>query len=180
MNNFTERGFTLLELIVVLIIVSLMSAVVGPSVAGSLSKMNLKTAAKKTAASLRYARSRAVAENTIYIARFDFEQNRLLIISGFDTPNKNKTGKNKTGKNKTDKNNIDEKNTEKSKRYVLPVGVRFKKGILAEDEVDSGLFDIVFSPGGSSSGGGVVLADERGKEYEIGVDFVTGAVHGAG
>lgn len=174
MNNFTERGFTLLELIVVLIIVSLMSAVVGPSVAGSLSKMNLKTAAKKTAASLRYARSRAVAENAIYIARFDFEQNRLLIISGFD-PNKNKTGKNKTGEN-----NIDEKNTEKSKRYVLPEGVRFKKGILAEDEVDSGLFDIVFSPGGSSSGGGVVLADERGKEYEIGVDFVTGTVHGAG
>ena len=170
MNNFTERGFTLLELIVVMIIVSLMSAVVGPSVAGSLSKMNLKTAAKKTAASLRYARSRAVAENTIYIARFDFEQNRLLIISGFDMPIKNKT----------DKNNIDEKNTEKSKRYVLPEGVRFKKGILAEDEVDSGLFDIVFSPGGSSSGGGVVLADERGKEYEIGVDFVTGTVHGTG
>jgi prepilin-type N-terminal cleavage/methylation domain-containing protein len=62
-------GFTLLELIVVLLIIGLMMALVTPRLIGSLTKMNLKTSAQKISSFLRYARSQAVSGQT-YIMPF--------------------------------------------------------------------------------------------------------------
>ncbi|MCU0614338.1 MAG: hypothetical protein MUD09_04555 [Desulfobacterales bacterium] len=45
------------------------------------------------------------------------------------------------------------------------------------DEIDSGLFDIVFYPAGNSSGGSVVLIDEKERRFQISVDFITGIVN---
>jgi general secretion pathway protein H len=80
MHRRNHRGFTLLELIVVLVIISLMSALVVPKLAGPMSNLDLKTASQKISASLRYARSRAASEKTTYAAVFDFDKNRLVVI----------------------------------------------------------------------------------------------------
>ncbi|PJC76387.1 MAG: hypothetical protein CO012_01370 [Syntrophobacterales bacterium CG_4_8_14_3_um_filter_49_14] len=85
-NSKLSRGFTLLELIVVLIIISLMSALVVPKLAGPMSNLDLKTAAKKISASLRYVRSHAASEKTTYVALFDFDKNRLVIINSTIPP----------------------------------------------------------------------------------------------
>ena len=74
-----KKGFSLIELLVVLVLISLFSAFVGVNVGGSLGNMGLKTATKKVAASLRYARSRAITESVPYVALLDLNQNRVTI-----------------------------------------------------------------------------------------------------
>ena len=81
MQRRNARGFTLLELIVVLMIIGLMSTLVVPKLVGPMGNLNLKTASQKISASLRYARSQAASEKTTYVALFDFDKNRLVIIN---------------------------------------------------------------------------------------------------
>jgi len=54
------RGFTLVELIVVLVIASLALALVGTSISRNISGAEMRTAARKVAASLRYTRTQAI------------------------------------------------------------------------------------------------------------------------
>jgi len=170
------RGFTLLELLVVLVIISLMSVLVVPQLTGSLARMNLQTASKKISASLRYARSQAASEKITYVAIFDFEKDRLSIMTGqkaSDLPVRDRTQTVETLKEDLSDG---EEPVIRSKSYDLPDGAKLEKGVSGEDEIDSGLFEIAFFPTGSSSGGDVILTNDRGKRYKISVDFITGVV----
>ena len=172
MQRRTHRGFTLLELIVVLLIISLMSAFVVPKLFGPMSNLNLKTASKKIAASLRYARSQAASEKTTYVALFDFDKDRLCIISppllkgDFETPDEAPEEQPDGEKGRPGRLKV----------YNLPDGVKLEKGVSREGEVDSGFFRIFFFPSGGSSGGEVIVADRRGRRYKVSVDFITGTV----
>ena len=161
------RGFTLLELLVVLVIISLMSVLVVPQLTGSLSKTNLQTASKKISASLRYARSRAASEKITYVAIFDFEKNRLSIITGQEA---------QTGETTEEDLGDGKERVIRSNSYDLPDGVKLEKAVSGGDEIDSGHYQITFFPAGSSSGGDVILTNDRGKRYKISVDFITGIV----
>ncbi len=161
------KGFTLLELLVVLVIISLMSVLVVPQLTGSLAKTNLQTASKKISASLRYARSRAVSEKITYVAIFDFEKNRLSIMTD---------QKAQTGETIEEDLGDGEEPVIRSNSYDLPDGVKLEKAVSGGDEIDSGHFQITFFPAGSSSGGDVILINDRGKQYKISVDFITGIV----
>ena len=169
--RLTNQGFTLMELLVVLIIISLMTVLVAPNLAGSLSGMNLKTAAKKISAALRYAQSRAISEKVTCTACFDFEKSMLSILAVTGSPaeiNPELSEPELSGK--------DTKKTEKAKTYYLPDGIRFEKCVSREDEFDSGIFKIVFFPEGGNTGGDVMLVDDREKKCKISVDFITGGV----
>ncbi|MHB8908686.1 MAG: GspH/FimT family pseudopilin [Syntrophales bacterium] len=175
MHFRNRRGFTLLELIVVLVIISLMSALVVPRLMGPMSNLDLKTAAQKISASLRYVRSRAASEKRTYVALFDFDKNRLVIV------NPPLLKGDFQGNNREDRAPIEPPENEKegpdgSKTYHLPDGVKLAKGVSREGAVTAGLFRISFFPSGGSSGGEITLANERGKLYKIMVDFITGTV----
>ena len=64
-----NRGFTLMELLVVLVIISLVSAFVAPRITAPIGNLQLKTASKKIAGAMRYSRSRAASEkeNTSFL-----------------------------------------------------------------------------------------------------------------
>jgi len=162
-KQYSKKGFTLLELIIVLVIISLISALVGPRFTGSLTSMNLKTAAKKVAAALRYARSQAASEQITYISVFDFEK-QILTVGDYQQPSED-----------IHSDNIIE-HIDKPETYQLPDGIKFEKIISAEDEINTGLFTILFYPIGNSTGGEIILTDEREKHYSINVDFITGSV----
>lgn len=151
-----NKGFTLLELIVVLLIIGLTSVLAVPQLTGTLSGANSKTAAKKIAASLRYARSRAVSEKIIYLAIADMDKNSLSILSDSNTEQSS------------------EKPSDKAKVYVLPEGLTLKSE--PEQEKDKEEFRIAFYPSGASSGGEIIVSDEQEKIYKIRVDFITGTV----
>ncbi len=162
------RGFTLLELLVVMVVISLMSVLVVPQLTGSLARMNLQTASKKISASLRYARSQAASEKITYVAIFDFEKDRLSIMTGQEA---------QTGETIIEEDLGDGKErATRSTSYDLPDGVKLEKAVSGGDEIDSGHFQITFFPTGSSSGGDVILTNDRGKRYKISVDFITGIV----
>jgi len=67
------NGFTLVELIVVLMIVSLLLALVGTSISSSISGAEMRTAARKVAASLRYTRTRAILDKSEKVFLVDTE-----------------------------------------------------------------------------------------------------------
>ena len=60
MKRRHEGGFTLVELIVVMVIAALMLALVGTSLSKSISGAEMRTAARKVTASLRYTRTKAI------------------------------------------------------------------------------------------------------------------------
>jgi len=59
-SNGKSSGFTLVELLVVLVIISLMLALVGTSISRNISGAEMRTAARKVAAGLRYTRTQAI------------------------------------------------------------------------------------------------------------------------
>lgn len=66
-----NRGFTLIELVVVLFIIGIASALVGVVLYRGMDETRLKTTAKEVSASLRYARAQAVAEKKVYVFVMD-------------------------------------------------------------------------------------------------------------
>lgn len=66
-------GFTLVELIVVLVIVGLMMALVGASISRNISGAEMRTAAGKVAASLRYTRTHAILSKSEQVFLVDIE-----------------------------------------------------------------------------------------------------------
>jgi general secretion pathway protein H len=162
-----KKGFSLIELLVVLVLISVFSAFVGVNVAGSLGNMGLRTASKKVAASLRYARSRAITESIPYVALLDLNQNRMTV-----KPDVISSGIEKQADNSPSK--LMENG---AKRYDLPEDVKFKD-VLAFDgsESDSRFFAVVFMPNGCSSGGTILLENNRERGSTVKIDFVTGTV----
>jgi general secretion pathway protein H len=66
-------GFTLVEMIVVLVIVSLVLAMVGTSISRNISGAEMRTAARKMAASMRYTRTQAILTKTEQVFLLDTE-----------------------------------------------------------------------------------------------------------
>jgi general secretion pathway protein H len=71
---FSKQGFTLLEIVVVLFIVSLVMAVVLPSFSG-FGEGKLKSEAKEMASILRYMNDNAVSRKETFLIRFDLDKN---------------------------------------------------------------------------------------------------------
>jgi len=74
-----QRGFTLLEMLVVLAMVVIVLAVVPPLISAGLPSAELKGAARKLAAGLRYTRSRAVSTQEEKALVVDLEERKFTV-----------------------------------------------------------------------------------------------------
>ena len=166
MKSRDHNGFTLLELLVVLVLISILSALVAPRVGNSIRNMTLTGAAQKIAASLRYARSKAVSEKETYIAVLDLKNSSLSILTARGYAQGNAPKRSGDAKEKSSRLKI----------YDLPEGVQLAKTKSGQREPNSGLFQILFFPNGSTSGGWIVLGNEVRKRCVVEVDVITGAV----
>jgi general secretion pathway protein H len=156
-----NKGFTLLELLVVLVLISLVTALVAPRLTAPLGNLQLKTAVKKIAGSLRYARSLAAGEKVSRVCVFDFENQKMTIYSESEPDGGDESGAKGTGREIA---------------YVLPQGVSLKQAYAGDMAVDSGMFQVVFFANGSSSGGDIVIEGENGRAMLVHIDFITGMV----
>ncbi len=73
MNRSSTKGFTLVELVVVLMIVALMMALIGTSISRNISGAEMRSAARKVAASMRYTRTKAILSKSQQVFLLDTE-----------------------------------------------------------------------------------------------------------
>ncbi len=78
-GNSRQLGFTLLELMIVLVIAAIMMAVVPPMISSVLPGAELKSAARSVAAGLRYARNKSLTSDKEVILMLDLESKRFNI-----------------------------------------------------------------------------------------------------
>jgi general secretion pathway protein H len=157
-----RRGFALVELVVVLVLIGLAMALVAPAFSRIARSVELKAAAQKISTILRYYRSEAVQTGKTQQILFDpdLRQVRAQAVEI----------------------NIAEGELEKkeisapSKTFILPEGVQMKelKIPTPQNPVDSPAIE--FYPNGGSNGGSLLVDRLDHKGYRIKVNFLTGAV----
>jgi general secretion pathway protein H len=155
-------GFTLFELLVVLVIIGLMSAVVIPKLSGHLKSITVKTAAKKVGSALRFARNMAVSKKASVLTVFDLETHQLSIFVDQPSLKTNDDPKEESAQNGI----LISKNV-----YALPEGTQFES--IASNPKEK--ISISFYPNGSSSGGKILVTNNKKKKLLIQVDSITGS-----
>jgi len=158
-----RAGFTLIELIIVLVIIGIASGIVGIMIGRGSDGLEMKTVTKEISSVLRYARNHSVSEKRIYCFVINKEEGAVRLYAHEDeTENKNEEG-------------IEEDNEEKE---ILPVIDRPLPAdlLVSIDDDDSDVLYMEFFPQGNSSGGTIKLENESGLNFFIDVNRITGKV----
>ena len=156
-----NRGFSLIELIMVLLIISLSVSLVAPSLFRFSKNIELKAATQKISAILRYYRNEAVHRGKVQQILFDTSAGEVRIRAvGGKTGEANEETPGRIGEPK----------------FPLPKGIQIKEMKIPAPQYPSDVPTIEFYPDGGSNGGTVVLEREGNKGYKIGVHFLTGIV----
>jgi len=162
-------GFTLIELIIVLILLSVATALVVPRLAGSLGRMNAESSARRISSALRFARSHAVTEKIPYLAIFDMDTNMLSVMA-YPMPDE-------TDPDDADSDNAEIGGPQGPRVYILSDGVRLRECVPLDGEtVTTGAFVMGFFPGGGTTGGEVILNDDKDRVFSVALDRITGSV----
>ncbi len=165
-----RSGFTLLELLIVLVLIGLTAAIAAPRLSGTHDKLPLGTAAKHLSALMRLARSNAVTRGHTVVVYADPETNRIVMAAAADRTHADPTHQNKEGASGPVAL-IDPRHA-----YRLPPGIAVSRvvsegGMRLEDDAIA-----LFFPIGNSSGGQLVLTDAAGRRKTITIDTITGLV----
>jgi general secretion pathway protein H len=135
-------GFTLLEVLVVLVLLATISAVVAPSLGRGIAILELQSTARQIAATLRLARSKAVREQQVYFVGFNIEDGHVGLTS---------------------------EDLKYQKAFNLPEKVKIKQILrlktanLHEDVA----YSFFFAPNGLSESFEIRLENQRGRELKV-------------
>jgi prepilin-type N-terminal cleavage/methylation domain-containing protein len=89
MMRAEEKGFTLIELVLVLLILSIIAGVALSSVRGIMAETTLGEATQEVINALRYARNLAMQENTTRLVDFNPAQNTCSLLLGYQSSGNN-------------------------------------------------------------------------------------------
>lgn len=85
-RNHKSAGFTLIEMMIVIVIIGVMAAMAGPSFSNFIPKMKLKADSREKTNYLRQARSRAISENSQYGIYFNTDDNEIVFFKDTSSP----------------------------------------------------------------------------------------------
>ena len=165
-----NKGFSLIEMMVVLILMGLSMFLATPLLSGFSKTVELKGATKKISAILRYCRSEAVNRGKVYQVLFDPDLGQVNV-----QPIEEKE-EDQEAKDVTDVTKDQPKEQSKQKTYMLPKGVDIKEVKANSPQYPSDYAVIEFYPNGGSNGGTIRLDSKDRKGYRIKVHFLTGIV----
>ncbi len=141
-----RTGFTLLELLVVLMIAALMLTLVAPNISQVMPGSELKAFTRHTSALLRELRSEAVSRSAIRTLQLDFEQRRFVTQQlTLDWPD----------------------------QVLVQLTAGQLPSLMLQNSDSS---QLMFFSDGSSNGGLLVIRNEAANRYQIQVDALTGKV----
>ncbi|MGC9324914.1 MAG: GspH/FimT family pseudopilin [Desulfomonilia bacterium] len=151
-----SRGFTLLELIIVLVIVGITLGYVGPRLFMGFSSSNLDQASRDIMTIIQFARSTALTQHTTYYLRFDIDNSWVGVY-----PKPESTGV----------------LPEMTRQRDLPPGVRIT-GIKSpyQNEKEQGEVDLKVTPEGIVEQGVIYLDGGSGKTYTLVIKPFSGTV----
>jgi general secretion pathway protein H len=131
-----------LELLVVLLLIGLLTALVFPSIGRGVGALRLKTSSRDIAATLRLARSKAINEQKIYWVSFDLEKSQVELSSD---------------------------DQQYQKFFQLPEGISISKVTSAgADELkNQQSYHCFFEPNGMAQAFEVLLRNSRGQGMKI-------------
>ncbi len=156
------RGFALIELVVVLILISLSLALVAPSFSRVSRSIELKAAAQKISTILRYYRSEAVQTGKTQQILFDPDL-REVRVQTVEVP---------IAEGEEAKREI----SAVDKKFTLPEGIQMRELKIPAPQNPADFPAIEFYPNGGSNGGSLLVERLEQKGYRIKVNFLTGAV----
>lgn len=148
-----SRGFSLIEMIIVLIIIGLMTMVVMPRLGKTLQNLEVRGAAKRISGILRYCRSESVNKSRIYSASFD-TTSRLLSVQSTEEEGKSRV----------------------ERSYTLPEEIQVEKIDPGKTLLESSFPTFEFYPNGGSNGGTALIRRVESRAYLIQIDSLTGTV----
>jgi prepilin-type N-terminal cleavage/methylation domain-containing protein len=140
MNRATDQGFTLLELLIVVLVVGLVLAVSLPSLSRGSAIAHLRTTSRDVLNIFRYAREKAVTEQIGMRVTADREKQRMVVADDLG---------------------------EGGRFYLMPKDVKIERIALGGKDIAAGSMVIRFLPNGSSDSGEVSLKSEAGTFLRI-------------
>ena len=152
----------MIELIIVLAVIGLSASLVIPSLSQFSKTVELKGAARKISAILRYCRSEAVNKGQTYQIVFDSDLREVRVQ--------------KTESSDEKEEDIKRERKPVRQMYQLPAGINVKEVNIASPEYSSDYPTIEFYPNGGSNGGAFLLKGEERGGFRIKVHFLTGIV----
>jgi prepilin-type N-terminal cleavage/methylation domain-containing protein len=158
-----ERGLSLLELLVVLIIIGLVAALSAPAFHRGWLNFQCKQAANRLASMMRFAHHRAILTKEPYIVRIDLDHQTIHVLKNPPTGPKTQGSQEDLHREPT------------HITFKLPPVVKIRivdaQGLRM---MYLGQRDIFFYPTGNSSGEAVELTNTMGTTYRVVVDPITG------
>ena len=126
-----QNGFTLLELIVVVLIIALVMGISYPSMSRGSSILNLQTATRDVLNTFRFAREKAISEQMTMLLIIDRNERRFELANVLGEP---------------------------MRSYTLPRGVHIQRMTRAGSEVQGDVMTVRFAPNGNLENVGIRIA----------------------
>lgn len=155
------RGFSLLELVIVLFIMSLSIALISPSLSRFSKSTEMKATAQKVSSILRNSRSEAVNRGEVSQIIFDSESREVRVQSIKPEEMEAAETKEKKASGRT---------------FSIPGRISIREMKTSPPQYPSEFPAIEFYPNGGSNGGSFLLEGEDQRRYRIQVHSITGVV----
>ena len=147
-----SNGFTLLEMVLVLLLMGLFAGLTLPFVVSTLDRIKLQSEVRQISSAIQFTRSEAISRKTLFTFNVDIEKNQYWLA----IPKQEEVTQSKP---------IDE---------TVQV-IDYQR---ADETLTEGTFEILFYPRGNSSGGTIRFKsiDDKDEEniYAVTIDPITG------